>query len=310
MPLPPQIKPNEEERIHALLALTGNSCPVIGSCLDAETLAALVDNTITNAREKEDLLCHITSCPECYEIWLSTAAEAHGKEKETSSTDTQKASPKTRFFSGVLHSIRQQKAHTAAFTVAACLLLFFGSRFITPPGSSPVSGIIENKTLSSQANKILESKAKHLPAEPKKALAKKQQQLKKSKTRAIEKENKRAISKYSLYAPHKDAELYQNIQPTLSNVTSPDTQKQLLQSWLVEITQDCHTGKKSTSLNKQQIVRLQSFLAEYLQGSSQLDKEIFQLLTHLQKTLSTKQNVIQCTELKKITDSIEELLSH
>lgn len=341
-------KINEEERIHALLALSSAHPQKRKSCPDTEMLAALVDNTITDAEEKEQLLAHITACSDCYEIWLGTSSQVHAEEEilpeeamfqeewfaqadmcpsadvQGQTIEEDSLSQKSPWYSRMVHSIQQQKAPAAAFTVAACLVLFLGSLIVSPPGSPPIIQSTAPEPQSSQKIQIAKKKLLSLEQQQNSSQKEHSTQTRNEarEAAAIEREKRRTLEyressqkrkeySHQLKSPAPSAKAArQNIHSPApsAKVTRPNIQLEVFQIWVTEIASECRTGKKTTSLGSQQIKKLYAFLIKALEGDSPLDKEIFQSLSHLQKLMSTNKNLIQCNELLPLTDLLDETI--
>lgn len=337
---------NEEDRIHVLLALPSAQPLKSKSCPDTEMLAALVDNTITDAEEKEELLAHIASCSDCYEIWLGTSSQVHAEEETLPeeamsqeewfaqtemcpSTDVQgqtiEKAPlpqKNPWLSRMVRSIQQQKAPAAAFTVAACLVLFFGSRIVIPPGSSPIIQSAAPELQSSQKIKIAKEKQLTLGLQQEssqkelspQARDKAREAAAIEKRRALESQESSQRKKYSQrgfiggddYSYGRDDELRQQTSSAASaKATRPNIQPQVFRIWLKEIASDCRTGKNSMSFSHQQIKELDAYLIKALERDSHMDKAIFPLLLRLQKLMSSNKNLIRCDEFLLLADLLD-----
>lgn len=296
----------EEERIHALLALSTAHPTETGPCPDAEMLAALADNRVDDRETKEKLLSHTASCPDCYEIWLSISSQEHIEEEvngadEWYSTeevyasvgkgvvDLQKeplqksstfSSPKP-WFSKVLHSMQQQKAPAVAFVAMASIALFWGSRHLLSPGSSPP--LEEMETAPVPARQLPLAKGKQVPLPPGSPEPQQESLLENSDAASgslsfERKELDFALKRGEASAPQPS--------PVLKAAT-PEAYTLTFEVWLKKLGEECHPGKEAILLSEQQLSEFNALHSHH--GTPQT--------SHLQSLLSRGDNTVQCTEL-------------
>ena len=303
----------EEERIHALLALTSTHPAETDSCPDTEILAALIDNTISNLEEREGVLAHIAVCSDCYEIWLGTATQIHDvKEVLAEEVSSQEEWPSQDTLCCSAHIPEESsleatpiahkkpwyshKAPAAAFMATACFVVFFGSRFILQPGTAPIVNTTDNIPLPTQQAEINVEKQRTFAIEKQRSSQRKRTEQERRSRSSNSRNRNITSSQENAFTMTGSAP---SPRATLSNAQQPE-----LHIWLKELTSDCRTGKETLFLSNQQVQELEFFLIATFKQSTDFDKEVFKILSRLRTTVTKNKSLIHCSELLSISDSL------
>nr|WP_320012329.1 zf-HC2 domain-containing protein [uncultured Desulfobulbus sp.] len=78
-------KKNTGERLRGLMALVSDHHRGNGPCPNAEKLARLVDNRVSQ-EERQELMDHLSSCDACYQTWLLASSAHQGSGKRAGNT--------------------------------------------------------------------------------------------------------------------------------------------------------------------------------------------------------------------------------
>ena len=287
----------QQDRIHALLSLAADQPVQSTECPDAELLAAMIDGAADSA-QREELLSHLASCPDCYETWLSLASP----EQAGQGTGTLIKGP---WYSRIGRSLSANKAAAAALAAAACLVLVVGTRFVAEKVQpSPAPAIFFQQADITRRDSFVQGYRQVAVAGHQKTVG---QTRSTSLRKAASAKAVQATGMSDFMAETTLRSVRGQVQPNYDAASRQATVPSIdldesFGIWLGKFTRECRQGGDEVIITVRTQIELEHFKTAFVQHNSAWGQSAGNFLLHLEALLTEPGTTVQCARLVSFID--------